>query len=105
MRRQLVIATLTAFAAFAASVRAQDPGVSVVDFDKKKGGSQKIHELGHVVAHDGAWKAAAVELQQARNRRHGSLCGFVNFDFTIYDLSNPSAAKQLFRWQIDNPEL
>ena len=105
MRRQFVLASLTALTALATSVRAQDPGVSVVDFDKKKGGSQKIHELGHVVGHEGAWKAADVELEQDRNRPYAYLCGFVNFDFTIYDLSNPSAPKQLFRWQIDNPEL
>jgi hypothetical protein len=105
MRRLTVVAALTALGGIAPLIRAQDPGASVPDFDKKHGGSEKIHALGHVTAHDGAWKAADVELEQDRNRPYAYLCGFVNFDFTIYDLSNPSSPKQIFRWQIDNPEL
>jgi len=105
MRRPLVIASLTALTAFATSVRAQDPGSAVPDFDKKKGGSEKVHQLARVPAHEGAWKAADLELEQDRNRPYVYLCGFVNFDFTIYDISNTSSPKQIFRWTIENPEL
>ena len=29
----------------------------------------------------------------------------MNFDVTIYDISNTSSPKQVFRWTIENPEL
>jgi hypothetical protein len=101
----MVVAVLTACCSLASTVRAQDPGVAVTDFDKKKGGSEKMHQLARIPAHQRAWKAADVELEQDRNRPYAYLCGFVNFDFTIYDISNTSAPKQIFRWTIENPEL
>jgi len=104
MRRSLVIASLSAVTAVA-SAHAQDTGGSVPDFDKKKGGSTKMHRLAHVPAHTGSWKAADVELEQDRNRPYAYLSGFVNYDVTIYDISNPSSPKQVYRWSIDNPEL
>ena len=97
--RRLVVASLsalTALIAVPALARAQDPGASVTDFDKKKGGSEKMHQLARIPAHDGAWKAADVELEQDRNRPYVYLCGFVNFDVTIYDISNTSAPKQIY---------
>ena len=105
MRRFPVVAALTALSGLAPVVRAQDPGVSVVDFDKKKGGSEKMHQLARIPSHDGAWKAADVELEQDKNRPYVYLSGFVNFDATIYDISNTSSPKQIYRWQIENPEL
>ncbi len=108
MRRPLVVASLTVLTtltAFATKVRAQDPGVSVVDFDKKKGGSEKIHALGHMAGNDGAWKASNLELEQDRNRPYVYLNGFVNFNFIVYDLTNTSAPKEIYRWTIENPEL
>ena len=108
MRRFHVVAALSALtvsAAFTPVARAQDPGQTVTDFDKKKGGSEKIHQLARIPAHEGAWKASNVELEQDRNRPYAYLSGFVNFAFTIYDISNTSAPKQVFRWTIENPEL
>jgi hypothetical protein len=105
MRRVIIAAALTAWCGLASSARAQDPGSAVTDFDKKKGGSAKVHQLARIPAHEGSWKAADVELEQDRNRPYAYLCGFVNFDFTIYDISNTSAPKQIFRWTIENPEL
>ena len=105
MRRVIVVAALTAWCGLASATRAQDPGSAVPDFDKKKGGSEKVHQLARIPAHEGAWKAADVELEQDRNRPYAYLCGFVNFDFTIYDISNTAAPKQIFRWTIENPEL
>jgi len=105
MRRVIVAAALTAWCGLASAVRAQDPGSAVTDFDKKKGGSEKIHQLARIPAHEGAWKASNVELEQDRNRPYAYLSGFVNFAFTIYDISNTSAPKQVFRWTIENPEL
>ena len=105
MRRFLVFASLSAFSAVAPAIRAQDPGMSVVDFDKKRGGSEKVHQLARIPSHDGAWKASDIELEQDRNRPYVYLSGFVNFDFTIYDISNTSSPKQIFRWTIENPEL
>ena len=102
MRRLIVVAALSGLATVAA---AQDPGKSVVPFDQKKGGSEKMKRLAHVPAHEGAWKAADVELEQDRNRPYAYLSGFVNFDVTIYDISNTAAPKQIYRWTIDNPEL
>jgi len=105
MRRVIVAAALTAWCGLASAVRAQDPGSAVTDFDKKKGGSEKIHQLARIPAHEGAWKASNVELEQDRNRPYAYLSGFVNFAFTIYDIRNTSAPKQVFRWTIENPEL
>src|SRR5687767_10877241 len=105
MRRSLVVAVLSALAALPNVGQAQDTGGSVPDFDKKRGGSQKMHRLANVPAHTGNWKAADVELEQDRNRPYAYLSGFVNYDVTIYDISNPSAPKQIYRWSIDNPEL
>jgi len=105
MRRVIVVAALTAWCGLASTARAQDPGSAVPDFDKKKGGSEKVHQLARIPAHEGSWKAADVELEQDRNRPYAYLCGFVNFDFTIYDISNTSSPKQIFRWTIENPEL
>ena len=105
MHRSIVIAALCALPALTSVAGAQDPGASLPDFDKKRGGSEKVHRLGNVPAHTGAWKAADVELEQDRNRPYAYLSGFVNYDVTIYDLTNTSAPKQIYRWSIDNPEL
>jgi hypothetical protein len=107
MRRSHVatIASALAFVAAFASARAQDPGQAVPDLDKKRGGSEKVKRLSNIPGHTGAWKAADVELEQDRNRPYAYLSGFVNFDVTIYDISNTSAPKQLYRWSIENPEL
>lgn len=105
MRRVLVIAVATALSALASIAPAQDPGKAVVDFDRKRGGSEKMKRLAHVPAHAGAWKAADVELEQDRNRPYAYLSGFVNYDFTIYDISDTGSPKQLYRWTIENPEL
>jgi hypothetical protein len=64
-----------------------------------------MKRLAHVPAHQGAWKAADVELEQDRNRPYAYLSGFVNYDVTIYDISNTGAPKQVYRWTIENPEL
>src|SRR5215207_10955892 len=106
MRRSHVAATVSVLALFAAftPVRAQDPGQSVPDFDKKRGGSEKVKRLSNIPGHTGAWKAADVELEQDRNRPYAYLSGFVNFDVTIYDISNTAAPKQIYRWSIENPE-
>src|SRR5690349_13710754 len=101
LRPLLVVALLGA----ASVARAQDPGQSVVDFAAKKGGSEKMHSLAHVVSHPGAWKAADIEIEQDRNRPYVYVSGFVNFDAQIYDISNPSAPKKIFDWTIENPEL
>ena len=103
MRRAFVVAALTGLTAF--TVRAQDPGVSVTDFDKKHGGSEKIHALGHMTGNDTPWKASNLELEQDKNRPYVYLNGFVNFNFIVYDISNPSSPKEIYRWTIENPEL
>ena len=105
MRRFPVVAALTALSGLAPMVRAQDPGASLPDFDKKRGGSEKVHRLANAPSHAGAWKASDVELEQDRNRPYVYLSGFVNYDVTVYDISNPAAPKQIYRWSIDNPEL
>ena len=88
-----------------AAARAQDPGMTVPSFDQKHGGNDKMHMLSHVVTAPGAWKAADVEIEQDRNRPYVYVSGFVNFDAQIYDISNPSSAKKIFDWTIENPEL
>jgi hypothetical protein len=89
----------------ATTVRAQDPGVPVPDFDKKHGGSDKVHEVAHVVNNAGAWKAADIEIEQDPGRPYVYVCGFVNFDAQIYDIKDPSNPKKIFDWTIENPEL
>ena len=105
MRRALAVAGLTAGFGITTLARAQDPGASLPEFEKKRGGSEKVHRLASVAAHPGNWKAADIELEQDRNRPYVYLSGFVNYDFTIYDISNPASPKQVYRWQIANPEL
>src|SRR4029078_3579859 len=105
MRRFVIAATLSALSALTSIARAQDPGASVPESDNKRGGSEKMHQLARIPAHEGAWRAADVELEQDRNRPYAYLCGFVNFYFAIYDISTTSAPKQIFRWTIENPEL
>jgi hypothetical protein len=104
MRRIFVISAF-AVTALATTAWSQDPGVAVIPFDKKTGGSQKMQRLAHVPGHQGAWKAADVELEQDRNRPYAYLCGFVNYDVQIYDISNTASPKKIFEWAIENPEL
>ena len=83
MRRLLVgVAMIT----FAAPAVAQDPGMNLPAFDAKRGGSEKVHMLGHVPSHAGAWKAADLEMEQDPGRPYVYLCGFTNFDVQIYDV-------------------
>ena len=102
--RRLVAAALV-IGAFAPAIRAQDPGVPVIPFNQKKGGSEKLHVLSRIPAHDGAWKAADLEIEQDRDRPYLYLCGFVNFDVQIYDIRNTAAPKKIYTWTIENPEL
>jgi hypothetical protein len=102
MRRSLMIPGLLALATVA---RAQDPGVSVKDFDQKHAGTEKMHMVAHVVSHPGAWKAADIEIEQDRNRPYVYISGFVNFDAQIYDISNTASPKKIYDWTIENPEL
>ncbi|MEO7962434.1 MAG: hypothetical protein ABIT38_00835, partial [Gemmatimonadaceae bacterium] len=88
----------------ATAARAQDPGAPLTPFEKKSGGSEKMHMLSHVIGHDGAWKAADVEIEQDRDRPYVYLCGFVNYDVQIFDISNTASPKKLFSWSIENPE-
>ena len=53
MRRFTIVAALSALSAIPAIARAQDPGASVPEFDKKRGGSEKMHRLARIPAHDG----------------------------------------------------
>src|SRR5581483_601433 len=94
-----------AVAALPFAARAQDPGASVPDFNAKRGGNEKMHMLGHVPGHSGAWKASDIEMEQDRDRPYVYLCGFTNFDVQIYDVRNPSAPKMIYDWTIENPEL
>lgn len=105
MRRLSALITSVALASLPALVAAQDPGVSVTQFDKKAGASEKMKTLAHVQAWDGAWKASDVELEQDKDRPYVYLCGFVNFDVQIYDIRNTAAPKKIFDWTIENPEL
>ena len=80
-----------------AGAAAQDPGVAVRPFDQKRGGQQ-------VGAHAGPRRDQSRRVEGGRHRdRAGSrpalrlLCGFVNFDVQIYDISNPAAPKKIYR--------
>jgi hypothetical protein len=88
-----------------ATLSAQDPGSMVVDFDQKVGGSDNITTLHHVATNPGAWKAADIEIEQDPARPYVYVSGFVNYNFFIYDIRNPSAPKELLKWTIENPEL
>lgn len=105
MRRFTVVAALSALTALATVARAQDAGSSVPDFDKKKGGSEKMHRLAVVPANQSTWKAANVELEQDPSRPYAYISGFVNYNAIVYDIRNTSAPKEVFRWTIENPEL
>src|SRR6185503_13282727 len=103
MRRQsiAVLAALT----LATVARAQDPGMALPSFDQKRGGSDKVHMLSHVVGHATPWKAADVEMEQEPSRPYVYQCGFVNFDVQIYDVRDLASPKKIFEWTIENPEL
>src|SRR5215213_8714226 len=105
MRRFPVVAAFTALSGLAPMVHAQDPGATVTDFDKKKGGSEKVHRLSVVPANETQWKAANVELEQDPSRPYAYISGFVNYNAIVYDIKNPAAPKEVFRWTIENPEL
>ena len=106
MRRPFIIpAVFTLVAAVTPMVRAQDAGVAPKAFDEKHAGNDKMHMVAHVVSHPGAWKAADIEIEQDRNRPYVYVCGFVNFDAQIYDISNTAAPKKIYDWTIENPEL
>ncbi len=104
MRARFVAAALLGLATTMPAL-AQDPGHSVVPFAAKRGGGGKIHLLGHVVTHPGAWKAADIEMEQDPGRPYVYICGFVNFDAQIYDVKDPAHPKKIFDWTIENPEL
>ena len=101
--RRLVTATLLSLASTAA--RAQDTGSSPLPFDRKTGGTENVKVLKNMENNKGPWKAADVELEQDRGRPYVYVSGFVNYNSTIYDITNPAAPKQLYRWTIENPEL
>lgn len=101
--RRLLLATLST--ATATAVLAQDPGMSPVPFDQKRGGTEKVKLLKQVENNPGAWKAADVEIEQERNRPYVYVSGFVNYNTKIYDITNPSNPKLLYTWTIEHPEL
>ncbi len=104
--RPIVVATgILALAALASPSRAQDPGASLTPFDKKTGGSEKMHMLAHIPGNEGNWKASDVELEQDPSRPYVYLCGFVNYNFQVYDIAKSGSAKKIFEWSIENPEL
>ena len=99
--------TFSAFLAvlgLATVVRAQDPGGTVPD-SLKRGGSLKVHALSHVRRHAGKWKAADIEIEQDANRPYVYVCGFMNYDTQIYDISNTARPKLIYDWTIEHPEL
>jgi hypothetical protein len=100
-----VTPALLAALACAATARAQDPGVSVVPFDQKHGGSSNVHLVAHVVTHPGAWKAADIEMEQDPGRPYVYVSGFVNNDVQIYDVRDPAHPRKLVDWTIENPDL
>ena len=89
----------------ATTLFAQDPGAQLRPFEAKKGGTEKVQNLKRIANNPGAWKAADVELEQDRSRPYVYVSGFVNYNFQIYEIRDPSNPKKLFEWQIDNPEL
>ena len=102
MRRFFAVAALLAVAPV---LRGQDPGATVPDSARKHGGSSKVHEISHVPAHSGSWKAADIEIEQDVGRPYVYVCGFVNFDTQIYDISNTAKPKLIYDWTIEHPEL
>jgi hypothetical protein len=102
MRKLLV---LSALVGLATAARGQDPGATVPADSLKRGGSEKVHQIAHVVTNTGKWKAADIEIEQDANRPYVYVCGFVNYDAQIYDISNPSSPKKIFDWTIEHPEL
>ena len=71
----------------------------------KHGGSKSV-------PHAGARRHQSRRVEGGRHRAGAGprpayvyLCGFVNFDVQIYDISNPSAPKKIYTWTIENPEL
>ena len=79
----------------ATSLHAQDPGATVPADSLKRGGSEKVHQIAHVVTHTGRWKAADIEIEQDPGRPYVYVCGFVNYDAMMYDISNPAQPKLL----------
>ena len=102
MRRLLAPLAVLCLATVA---RAQDPGATVPVDSTKQGGTPKVHEISHVVTHTGKWKAADIEIEQDANRPFLYVCGFVNYDAMMYDISNPAQPKLVYDWTIEHPEL
>lgn len=104
MRRSLGLAAVAALA-FTPVLRAQDPGRALPASDAKHGGSEKMHVLAHLPTHDASWKAADIEIEQDPARPYVYVSGFVNFDFQVYDIRDPSSPRMVYEWTIENPEL
>ncbi len=105
MRRSSFVLAALASLAGASVLCAQDPGSSVVPFNKKAGGSKSVTMVAHVVTHPGAWKLSDVEMEQDRGRPYVYASGFTNFDFQVYDVRDPSHPKKVYDWTIPNAEL
>src|SRR5579863_7648951 len=101
---RLTLVTL-ALAGLAIAARAQDPGSSGsnVPDAQKRGGNAKMKLLSRTEVNPGSWKAADIEIEQDKNRPYVYVCGFVNNNTKIYDISNTSAPKLIYTWTIENP--
>ena len=55
MRRALVVTALSTLCGLAGNAVAQNPGETPTDFEKKKGGSTKMHRLASVPANQTEW--------------------------------------------------
>src|SRR5579871_56696 len=105
MQKYILPLVFAGLAAIPAAARAQDAGTVLPDSAHKHGGSAKVHALAHVDGHTGPWKASDIEIEQDANRPYVYLCGFVNFDTKVYDISDLANPKLVYTWTIEHPEL
>ncbi|HEX8725000.1 MAG TPA: hypothetical protein VF737_06405 [Gemmatimonadaceae bacterium] len=100
-RTPLVLALL----GIAVALPAQDPGMTVIPFNQKHGGSKSVELVAHVVNNPGDWKASDIEMEQDPGRPYVYISGFTHFNVQAYDTRNEKQPREVWSWTIENPEL
>jgi len=83
-----------------------EPGVPTDAPGEDKGRSENVEALSHVQLTDSGMTATDIELEQDLDRPFAYVGrAFTEFGFDVIDLSDPSSARMLTSWRIENPDL
>ncbi len=89
-----------------ASAQVAEPGVPTDAPGEDKGRSENVEALSHVQLTDSGMTATDIELEQDLDRPYAYVGrAFTEFGFDVIDLRDPSDAKVLTSWRIENQDL